>query len=119
MGLLFLKKMVCITSNLLLIMISLFANCPSVSWYDIICCNWRLYLRPMSIFILIANAWNFPFVAIMNGTTVVLPGRDLSPAHITDLILNEKVTFGAGVPTIWYKLLIFILHCKGWCLPGV
>jgi fatty-acyl-CoA synthase len=55
----------------------------------------------ISILIFVANAWNFPFVVVMNGSTVVLPGRDLSSANITNIILAEKVTFTAGVPTIW------------------
>jgi len=48
-----------------------------------------------------ANAWGYPFAAAMNGSNLVLPGRDLSPESITRLIIDHKVTFAAGVPTIW------------------
>ena len=39
------------------------------------------------------------------GATFVLPGPDLSPAAIADLIESERVTLAAGVPTIWMGVL--------------
>ncbi len=34
-----------------------------------------------------------------------MPGPDLSGPAIADLIVNEKVTVAAGVPTIWMAVL--------------
>jgi fatty-acyl-CoA synthase len=48
-----------------------------------------------------ANAWGLCQAAVMAGADLVFPGRDLSPEAVSRLILDEKVTFAAGVPTIW------------------
>jgi fatty-acyl-CoA synthase len=48
-----------------------------------------------------ANAWGLCQAAILAGSDLVLPGPDLSPEAISRLILDEGVTFAAGVPTIW------------------
>ena len=50
------------------------------------------------------NGWNFPFIAPYIGAKLVLPGRDLSPAKIYELIESEQVTIVAGVPTMWLLL---------------
>src|SRR5207253_6374509 len=42
---------------------------------------------------------------VMAGSTIVFPGRDLSPQAIADLMEQEKVTLAAGVPTIWMGVL--------------
>jgi fatty-acyl-CoA synthase len=41
----------------------------------------------------------------MAGATLVMPGPDLSPRAIADLMESEKVTLAAGVPTIWMGVL--------------
>jgi fatty-acyl-CoA synthase len=48
-----------------------------------------------------ANAWGYPFVAVMNGSKIVFPGRDLSAPHIAVLLRDERVTLATGVPTVW------------------
>ncbi len=48
-----------------------------------------------------ANAWGLCQAAVMGGCDVVFPGSDLSPEAISRLIIEEGVTVGAGVPTIW------------------
>ncbi len=48
-----------------------------------------------------ANGWGMPYAAIMNGSKLVLSGRQLQPADIAALIESEKVTFSAAVPTLW------------------
>lgn len=48
-----------------------------------------------------AAAWGYPFMATTVGATLTYPGPDLSPAAIVDLIEQERVTFSAGVPTVW------------------
>src|SRR3954449_2242098 len=52
-----------------------------------------------------AMAWGIPYVATMVGARLVLPGPDLSPAGLAELIAAEGVTWSAGVPTIWNGLL--------------
>jgi fatty-acyl-CoA synthase len=52
-----------------------------------------------------AMAWGIPYVATMVGARQVLPGPDLSPQGLADLIESERVTWTAGVPTIWNGLL--------------
>ena len=48
-----------------------------------------------------ANAWGLPYAAMMSGADLVMPDRFMIPAAIVRLIETEKVTVGAGVPTIW------------------
>jgi fatty-acyl-CoA synthase len=48
-----------------------------------------------------ANAWGLCQAAVLAGAELVFPGADLSPQAIANLILEEDVTFAAGVPTIW------------------
>ena len=52
-----------------------------------------------------ANAWGLAHAAVATGASLVLPGADLSGKAIADLIVNEKVTVAAGVPTIWMGVL--------------
>jgi fatty-acyl-CoA synthase len=48
-----------------------------------------------------ANAWGLPYSAMMAGASLVMPGPDLSPPALLDLLEQEAVTITAGVPTIW------------------
>jgi fatty-acyl-CoA synthase len=52
-----------------------------------------------------ANAWGLPYAAVMNGAKLVMPGPHLDPASVVDLFARERVTFTAGVPTIWMGIL--------------
>src|SRR3954447_25128643 len=52
-----------------------------------------------------ANAWGFVQSGVMAGANLVLPGSDMTPEHVIDLMESEKVTFAAGVPTIWMGVL--------------
>ena len=51
------------------------------------------------------NAWGIPYAAPMTGAGLVMPGRHLDGASLTELMNSEGVTFSAGVPTIWLGLL--------------
>jgi len=51
------------------------------------------------------NAWGTPFSVIMAGAKLVLPGPNMAPRALADMIQAEKVTIAAGVPTIWLGLL--------------
>ena len=52
-----------------------------------------------------ANAWGFPHAAVMVGAKLVLPGRYMDPMRVAQLMADERVTLGGGVPTIWIGLL--------------
>jgi fatty-acyl-CoA synthase len=52
-----------------------------------------------------ANAWGLPYAAFMAGAELVMPGPDLSPAGLLQLIQDERVTITAGVPTIWMGMV--------------
>ncbi|MFN8123090.1 MAG: long-chain fatty acid--CoA ligase [Thermoleophilia bacterium] len=51
------------------------------------------------------NAWGLPFTCPMTGAQLVLPGRFLDPDSLLELLTGERVTFTAGVPTVWLALL--------------
>jgi fatty-acyl-CoA synthase len=48
-----------------------------------------------------ANAWSLPFAGPMTGAKLVLPGARLDGASLCQLMAAERVTFTAGVPTVW------------------
>jgi fatty-acyl-CoA synthase len=52
-----------------------------------------------------ANAWGLAHAAVACGASLVMPGPDLSGKAIANLIVEEKVTVAAGVPTIWMGVL--------------
>jgi fatty-acyl-CoA synthase len=52
-----------------------------------------------------ANAWGLAHAAVATGASLVMPGPDLSPKAIANLIEQERVTIAAGVPTIWMGVL--------------
>ncbi len=52
-----------------------------------------------------ANAWGLAHAAVGAGSTLVMPGSDLTPKTIASLIETERVTLAAGVPTIWMSVL--------------
>ncbi len=52
-----------------------------------------------------ANAWGLPYGSMLAGAAMVMPGPDLSPQAILELLETEKVTLTAGVPTIWMGLV--------------
>lgn len=52
-----------------------------------------------------ANSWGLAHAGVATGANLVMPGADLSGKAIADLIVEEKVTVAAGVPTIWMAVL--------------
>jgi fatty-acyl-CoA synthase len=52
-----------------------------------------------------ANAWGIAHAAPAVGASLVFPGPVMTPQGIADLIVDEGVTFTAGVPTIWQGVL--------------
>jgi fatty-acyl-CoA synthase len=52
-----------------------------------------------------ANAWGLAHAGVASGADLIMPGPDLSGPAIADLIVSERVTIAAGVPTIWMQVL--------------
>jgi fatty-acyl-CoA synthase len=55
-----------------------------------------------------ANAWGLLHAAPMVGAKIVLPGRFMDPVSVIHLLVQERVTFAAGVPTIWIGVLAML-----------
>jgi fatty-acyl-CoA synthase len=51
------------------------------------------------------NAWGIPYSAALTGAKLVFPGAQLDGKSVYDLIEGERVTYSAGVPTVWQMLL--------------
>jgi len=51
------------------------------------------------------NAWGLPFTCTMVGAKLVFPGPHLDAASVLELLADERVTFTAGVPTVWLGVL--------------
>jgi fatty-acyl-CoA synthase len=83
-------------SSVLHCMSSMFADTLAVSEADVI-----LPVVPMFH----ANAWGLAQAGVLAGSTFVMPGPDLSPKAVANLMESEKVTLAAGVPTIWMGVL--------------
>ena len=52
-----------------------------------------------------AMSWGFPYTAFLAGSSVVMPGPDLTPAGLLGLMQSQQVTLSAGVPTIWMGMV--------------
>ena len=53
------------------------------------------------------NAWGVPYAAPMIGAKLVFPGPHLDGKSLYELMENERVTFSAGVPTVWLGLITY------------
>jgi fatty-acyl-CoA synthase len=51
------------------------------------------------------NAWGLPYSGALIGCKLVLPGHHLDGASLYELMEKERVSFSAGVPTIWLGLI--------------
>jgi len=54
------------------------------------------------------NAWGIPYVAPLVGAKLVFPGPQLDGKSLYELFESEKVTYSAGVPTVWLGLLQYV-----------
>lgn len=52
-----------------------------------------------------ANAWGYPYTAVMVGAKLVFPGPYADAESLLELIEGEKVTLSSGVPTIWVGIV--------------
>ena len=51
-----------------------------------------------------ANAWGIPFSAAMLGARLVLPGPNVDPESVLNL-MTRSVHIACGVPTVWMGVL--------------
>jgi 3-(methylthio)propionyl---CoA ligase len=56
------------------------------------------------------NAWGLPYSALLAGAKLVLPGPALDGKSLYELFEAERVTFSAGVPTVWLGLVNYVLQ---------
>ena len=59
-----------------------------------------------------ANAWGLPYASTLVGAKQVFPGNSMAPERVLQLMQDERVTVGAGVPTIWIGALPLIQSGK-------
>jgi len=59
-----------------------------------------------------ANAWGLPYACLLVGAKMVFPGAALDGKSLFELFEGERVTFSAGVPTVWFALLQFMAQTK-------
>jgi fatty-acyl-CoA synthase len=64
-----------------------------------------------------ANGWSTGFTAPLSGSAMVLPGRQLDPASLYEM-LGHGVTITAAVPTVWLMLLTHLRE-NGLKLPDL
>jgi fatty-acyl-CoA synthase len=71
---------------------------------DVMCISARDAILPV-VPMFHVNAWGIPYSAALTGAKLVFPGPGMDGKSIYDLIELERVTYAAGVPTIWQMLL--------------
>ncbi|MFY9314187.1 MAG: long-chain-fatty-acid--CoA ligase [Burkholderiales bacterium] len=52
-----------------------------------------------------ANAWGFPYAALMAGASLALPCRQTDPESLAGLIQASGATMATAVPTVWLDFL--------------
>ena len=71
---------------------------------DVMCLSARDAVLPV-VPMFHVNAWGIPYSAALTGCKLVFPGPALDGKSIYELLEAERVTYAAGVPTIWQMLL--------------
>ena len=71
---------------------------------DVMCLSARDCILPV-VPMFHVNAWGIPYSAALTGAKVVFPGAGMDGKSIYELIESERVTYAAGVPTVWQMLL--------------
>ena len=71
---------------------------------DVMCLSARDCILPV-VPMFHVNAWGIPYSAAMVGAKLVFPGPALDGKSVYELIESEKVSYAAGVPTVWQMLL--------------
>jgi 3-(methylthio)propionyl---CoA ligase len=78
---------------------------------DVMNCSARSVVLPV-VPMFHVNAWGIPYFGPMNGAKLVFPGAGLDGKSLHELFEAEKVTYTAGVPTVWLALLAYMRENK-------
>jgi fatty-acyl-CoA synthase len=62
------------------------------------------------------NAWGIPYTALLCGSKLVFPGPRMDPQSLLEAMVEDDVTFSAGVPTVWLALRDY-MQATGKCIP--
>jgi fatty-acyl-CoA synthase len=71
---------------------------------DVMCLSARDSVLPV-VPMFHVNAWGIPYSAAITGAKLVFPGPALDGKSVYDLMESERVTYAAGVPTVWQMML--------------
>ncbi len=71
---------------------------------DVMCLSARDSVLPV-VPMFHVNAWGIPYSAALTGCKLVFPGPALDGKSIYELLETERVTYAAGVPSVWQMLL--------------
>ena len=71
---------------------------------DVMCLSARDSILPV-VPMFHVNAWGIPYSAALTGARLVFPGPGMDGKSVYELIESEKVTYAAGVPTVWQMML--------------
>ena len=71
---------------------------------DVMCLSARDAVLPV-VPMFHVNAWGIPYSAALTGCKLVFPGPALDGKSVYELMESERVTYSAGVPTVWQMLL--------------
>ena len=71
---------------------------------DVMCLSARDSVLPV-VPMFHVNAWGIPYSAALTGCKLVFPGPAMDGKSIYELIESEKVSYAAGVPTVWQMML--------------
>ncbi len=71
---------------------------------DVMCISARDSILPV-VPMFHVNAWGIPYSAALTGAKLVFPGPAMDGKSVYDLMEAEKVSYSAGVPTVWQMML--------------
>ncbi len=74
---------------------------------DVMCLSARDCVLPV-VPMFHANAWGVCYAAPLTGCKLVFPGAALDGKSLHELFEQERVTYSAGVPTVWLGLLQYM-----------
>ena len=71
---------------------------------DVMCISARDSILPV-VPMFHVNAWGIPYSAALTGAKLVFPGPAMDGKSVYELMEAERVTYSAGVPTVWQMML--------------
>lgn len=71
---------------------------------DVMCLSARDSVLPV-VPMFHVNAWGIPYSAAITGAKLVFPGAALDGKSVYELMESERVSYAAGVPTVWQMML--------------